>query len=1080
MRKSLLQFLLIFAIATSMVWGQATSGTLSGKVMTAAGAGAPNAAVTITNVDTGVSQRVLTGPDGSFSAAGLPPGTYRMEVETAGFKRMTVREIQLAPPYPATINVTLVPGDIMETVEILGTAPVIQTDNGEVSLGIPTRSVRELPILDRNFQQLAQLTPGVITPTDTIPVSVDPERNRYFSTNGQRPAYNMWHMDGVNNWEPFRGNAIRIQPVESIQQMNLTTATPNAEKGFAAGLIDYNMTRPGANEWHGSLFEFHSNNDLRSRPFFNGEPFDKPRFTYNQFGGTAGGRIIADRTFFFGSYEGSFNRGRNSVLATVPTAEMRAGNFSNVPGAQIFDPNTGDPQTGIGRQPFTGNVIPSGRINPVSRALAAQIPNPNLPGFVNNFQFNAYRTDDWQKADGRIDHRFADHTNLFLRYGFTNAHALDEGVLGSLTGDVRSRVIAQNAIVNVTNVISPSFISEARLAYNRYDQKVNQQLTNNGFIGTVLGPPFGASTGLQFVNIPGLPAFGNPINFPMEGVTNNYNIVWIGSYRSSIHNWKFGTDIRQFRTDGFFNNVAFGPAGGATFTPGASLSPTAGGFGELGAFPNSFAAFLAGTPGSTSAVQFTETPTIRQRWYGFHASDTLQFARRLTLDLGVRYDLYQPIEPRQEGGAMFFNPSTNLLTFAGIGDTPMRGTQRDWKYTNIAPRISFAWQPMDKAVLRGGVAYTTFQPPYQFTGWMPSAILAGEGTNGGFGFVPGGFNPRPLPSAFAGGYPESIVAPNVPLNVMANDTETPYVQNWSIQGQYEFMQGMMGSVGYVGVFGRHLPLVQELNAGVPGSGIAGLPLTSRLRPAEHTVAPPPTGRTASTLLYTTGDNSNYNSLQAMLTKRFSKGLSFQGAYTYSHADGYTFGNQGFLVNPFDRKANYGALEWDRRNMLTLAHLWELPFGAGTNRWQNGWLGYVLGNWQLNGIFTWASGPPLTVTADPLFAGAPNSILFANPVGPIGVGDGTFQGQFELPEPGSLGSRGDFRGQGFRNYDMSVFKTFPVMDRYRLEVRGEVYNISNTPRFVLPVTHIGRAGFGSQPSLNSGFGRQFNVAARLVF
>lgn len=1069
MRKTLLNFLLIFAIASTMVWGQAVSGTLSGRVMTSAGAGVPNAAVTITNVDTAVSQRVLTGPDGAFSAAGLPPGTYRMEVETAGFKRTTVREIQLAPPSPATINVTLVPGDIMETVEVLGTAPAVQTEDGEVALGIPTRSVRELPILERNHQQLTQLQTGVITPTPTVPLVVDPDRNRYFSTNGQRPAFNMWNVDGVNNWEPFRGGAIRVQPVESIQQMNVTTASPSADKGFSAGLINYNLTRPGTNEWHGSLFHFHSNNELRSRPFFNHEPFDKPRHTYNQFGGTVGGRIIPDRTFFFGSYEGSLNRGRTSVLTTVPTADMLAGNFAGVPGVTIYDPATGDPQTGIGRQPFTGNMIPAGRINPTASALAGNVPAPNQDGFLNNYQYNPYRKNDWQKADGRIDHRFGDHTSMFLRYGFSNLQSLDESVLGSALGDTRTRLLAHNAIVNLTNTITPSFISELRLGYNRYDQRMNQHLAgDNGFVGSVLGPAFGSSTSLQFVNVPGLPAFSNPINFPMAGVTNNYNVVWNGSYRSSIHNWKFGADIRQFRTDGFFNNLAWGPSGGANFTPGATLSPSAGGFGALGTFPNAFASFLLGTPGTSGAMQFTETPAIRQTWYGIYASDKIQIARRLSLDLGVRYDLFSPLEARRDGGSMFYNPATNLLSFGGIGATPERGTQRDWDYTNISPRVSFAFQPIDRAVIRGGYSMTYFQAPYQFTGWMPSAVAYGNGTNGSFAFNNGGFTPVALPSAFGNGYPESITAPNIPLNVMANDTEQPYVQTFNLQGQYEIWQGIMGSVGYVGALGRHLPMAQELNAGTPGSGIAGLPLFGAF------------GRTASTLLHTTGDNSNYHSLQTMLTKRFAQGVAFQGAYTYSTVEGYTFGNQGYLVNPFDREANYGNLEWDRNHMLTLAHLWELPFGAGTSRWQNGWLGHVLGNWQINGIFTWASGTPLTVTADPLFAGSPNTMLFANPVGPVGVTAEGFQGQFALPS-GTLGTRGDFRSQGFRNYDMSLFKTIPFMDRYRLELRGEVFNVSNSPRFVLPVTHMGAPGFGSQPAtMNGAFGRQLNVAARFVF
>lgn len=1067
MRKTLLGFLLALILATTMVWGQVVSGTLSGRITTATGEGVSNAAVTITNVDTGVSQRVLTGPDGTFSVAGLPAGTYRVDAEVAGFKRTSMQNVQLVPPTPVTVTITLVPGDIMETVEIMGTAPVIQTDNGEVSLGIPTRSVRELTILDRNFQQLAQLQPGVTPPTSTVPLAVDPAHNRFFSVNGQRPVINLWNMDGVNNYEPFRGTAIRVQPVESIQQMNLTTANYNAEKGFSGGLIEHNLTRAGTNQWHGSLFEFHSNNRLRSRPFFNHEPFDKPRFTYNQFGGTVGGRIIADRTFFFGSYEGNYNRGRTSVLTTVPTPEMLAGNFSGLPGVTIFDPATGN-QFGEGRTPFEGNVIPEGRINPNAQAILSGLPQPNLGGFTNNFQFNPLRKNDWNKFDGRLDHRFADHTSAFLRYGYSNLHSIDESVMGSVLGTgSRTRVVAQNAIGNLTNTITPSFISELRLAYNRYRQLMNH---NDDFAGTVLGPQFGLTPSLQSVNIVGLQAISNPLLFPMRAVNNNYNIVWTGSYRSSFHNLKFGTDLRQFRADGFFNPLQYGPLGSAIFHPGATMSPLVGGFGnlELGAYPNAFASFLVGAPGTIGAMQFTETPTIRQTWYGFHLSDTIQVGRRLSLDLGVRYDLFSPLEPRNDGGAMFYDANTNELLFGGIGSIPERGTQRDWDYRNVSPRISFAFQPIDRTVIRGGYAISYFQTPYQFTGWMPSAIAVGDGTNGSFGTA--SWENLVVPSSgFEGGYPERITAPNVPLNVIAGDTETPYVQTFSLQAQHEVFQGLMGSVAYVGALGRHLPMVQELNLGPAGSGVEGLPLFQRF------------GRTASTSLYTTGDNSNYHSFQAMLTKRFAQGLGFQGAYTFSRVKGYTFGNEGRLLNPFDRESNYGYLDWDRRHLLTLAHVWELPFGAGTNRWNQGWVGQVIGNWQINGIFTWASGTPLTLTADSLFAGQPNGVLFANPVGPVNVGPEGFSGQFVLPTPGTTFDRSSIRSSGYRNYDMSIFRSFPIMDRYKLEFRGEVYNISNTPRFVLPVTHIGTAGFGHQPTtLNGEFGRQFNLAARLIF
>lgn len=1065
MRKIALGFALPLLLASVMLWGQAVSGTLSGRVTAASGAGVPNAAVTITNTDTNVAQKVLTGPDGSFSVAGLAPGTYRIDVETAGFKRTSQQNIQLTTSAPASVNITLQAGNMNETVEIKGTAPVIETNNGAIDLGVDTRTLRELPVIDRNHQQLVETQTGITPPEILYPLIGDPAHNRFFSTNGQSPLVNIWHTDGVVNLEPFRGTAIRVQPVESIQQMNILTSNYNAQNGFAGGGVMHNITRGGTNDWHGSLFEFHSNDELRSRPFFDQGGNPKPRFTYNQFGGTVGKAIVRDKTFFFGSYEGNYNRGENTILTTVPTPAMVGGNFSGVPGVTLFNP------AAPGRTPFGSNTIPAASINPASAAIASQLPAPNLSGFANNYIANTPYENDYQKVDARIDQHFSDSTSAFLRYGYSNVRGLDSSPFGNVIGSgAFDRVVGQQAIANVTHSFTPALLTEFRFGYNRYTTNLGA-----GNAAGALGLGFGNS--LPGITIPGMLPLGTPANQPMYGVDNGFDWVSNWTYHSGHHNVRFGVDIRRMRTDGFYGGLQFGGAGNAIFSPGATLSAGAGGISPLGGFANSFASFLLGAPGQIGATAFTEQPSIRQSEYGTYLTDTIQVGTKLSLDLGVRWDVFSPLEPRRAGGAMFYDPSNNSLNYAGVGGANMHWTGYD--LNNVAPRVSFAYSPTTKTAIRGGYAINYFQNPYLYSGWMPTFTGIAAGVNGSFVPAPGVFGTTAGVTApsFAG--TTSLVngtpAPNIPLNVVPRDIKTPYTQNFSLQVQQEVLPGSVLSVGYVGVLGRQLPYTQELNAALPGTGTAGLPLIGF-------------GRTASTTLYTTGLTSNYNSLQVSLTKRFSQRLSFQGSYTFSKALGYTSGINNMLLNPFDRAANYGPLDWSRQHVLSISHVWELPFGAGTNHLNHGMIAQLVGNWQLNGIFSWATGSPLTITSDPLFCNCPNVTPGATVNGPVtvpgNIGPGaSFFDTGAISTGAGLGNlgRGSLLGPGFTNYDMSLFRSFVFRDQYKLEFRGEVYNIANSPRFGNPVTSLTSPSFGQVTNtLNGAFGRQFDVAVRVLF
>jgi hypothetical protein len=1116
MRKIILQLSCVLLLTVPLAMAQVV-GTLSGKILAGNGTPIPNAAVTVTNAVTGASVKVLSGPDGGFAVAGLPPGTYRVDVETQGYKRTSKPDIHLVAGPPEAITITLQAGSMYESVELRGTAPAIQSDGGQIAIALDTRLVRELPVIDRNHQQLVGLQTGVTPPVVLFDNVRDPDRNRFFSVNGQNPFTNLWLLDNVLNTEPFRDTAIRVIPEEAIQQTQIQTATLPAQRGFTSSGAINDITRPGTNDWHGSLFEFYSGNIIRTRGFFNTPNNPDPRFVYNQMGGTFGGHIIRDKAFVFGSYEGTYANGSNTTLSTVPTPAMVGGDFSAVPGLTLFNPNTGT-ATGALRTPFIGNVIPGGLINPTSAAIARFIPAPNQPGFVNNLVSNVPFQTHGNKADGRTDYNFNDHAAAFLRYGYTNFFSSNASPFGQVIGSgTRGRLIAQNAIGGLTYSFGPALVTDFRFGYNRYDQHINP-LSNNSALAAVLaatpGLPAGTAPGstattpslfnnLVGINIAGINAFGSnglntlglpqfnvfgsagyspfttPVNnafgspafLPENPVDNTFNWVWAWGWHKSNHNVKWGVDIRRIRSDGF-NEFAwnpFGTNGTAYFGPGATMSTTGPALSPFGESSNSFAAFLLGAPNQVGVTNYLATPAIRQTQYGLWLGDVIQFGR-VTLDLGVRWEVYRPLETNNNGSAAFFNPATNTFSLAGVGGNSLHFWRTD--LDAVAPRIGISYRATSKTVVRGGYSIHYFQPAYGFTGFMPTTFGTSSGVQGGFTTATTPFtatvSPGPAPvSAFANGAP----ADNIPAAVTPRFQETPYVQSYNFQVQQEFYYGTVLSAAYVGAVDRHLNFFEQLNSGLPGTGVLGLPLA-------------PTGRVASTFLFDNGLNSNYNSLQASLNKRFAKGLSFMASYTYSKALGYTTAS-GYLINPFDRRANYGPLDFDRKHAFTFGHLWELPFGRNGKNWK----ATLLGGWQVNGIFTWDSGVPVTVTADPIGCNCPNSTVLANVTGPSFVPDDTSRTQvlnpagFAAPAPGTFGNvgRNAVRIPGYRNYDLSLFKRFKVRDRANFELRGEAYNISNTPHFTSPITNVNAPDFGARVStLNGSFGRQVNLALRILF
>ena len=907
-----------------------------------------------------------------------------------------------------------------------------------------------------------------------------------WETNGLSNAANRRNLDGVENDEPFNGGAVFVTPLEAVQQMDVLTSNYDAQSGRAAGTILNPITRSGSNGLHGSIFEFNSNSALAARNFFNPKGYPQASSNINQTGASVGGPIKRDTTFFLMDFEADINRSQNPIVTTVPTSDFRAGNFSTVSGLNLYNPASGL-ANGSGRSLFPNNMIPASQISPVSRALLPFIPLPNSDGFENNLAANVPVRNDGYRGDVRFDHKIGE-TNLFARGSYGDYSTFQGSPLGEL-GGTNGHLQNANAMLGMTHSLSPTLIMDLRLGYTRYADKLNNAL--NSPAASVLGfsdpnASLFANAGLNNLGVPqiqinGMQSFGSTAGYPQYNTDNNWNLVngWhklMG--RNDIH---FGFDIYYIRANGFQNFTA-GPEGAFVFGPGATASPAGTGLGPNGSFANSFAAFLLGAPTQAGRNLPGFTPSYSTWQAAGYLADTVKLTKRLTLDIGARYEVFTPLASRYSNGEFTFDPATNQLTAAN-GSGFSGNAQTNWN--NIAPRIGFAFRPMDRTVIRGGYGINFFQGPLNF---YASSLISNVGVaSGGFGtgFArAGAFNQ--LPSLAAVGL-SPIMAPNSPLSFSPTNMRTPYVQNFDFLIQHDVGKyGLIASIGYVGNLGRELPYSLETNSAAAGAGVLGQPFNT----AQF-------ARTASTIERLTGLTSNYNSLQANLTKRFSQSLSFTMAYTYSRALDYG-GGLNPLLNNLNVRSNYGPADWDRTHMFTVSHVWRLPIGADSNFLHEGIVGRILGPWQIDGVFSWVSGTPFTLTADPTLCNCPGNTPTASTIvtGTTTrfVPVPTFFGFLPIPyqslnfaytQPaantfGNLG-RNSVRGPGFANYNVSLFRSFVLYEQARLEFRAEAYNLTNSAHFANPIANVSSANFGqSIATLPYDPERRLQVAVRILF
>ena len=1080
MAKAFLGFVLAFCCCASAAYGQTVTATLVGDVSDVSGALVPGAQVRVTEEKTGVMRSTKSDSVGAYSLPYLPPGSYRMELESPGMKKVSRSGVEVTGGATVRVDFRLEPGNLTEVVQVTAESPVLQTERGDISKTFDSKAATELPLIDRNYQALASLLPGVGEPVDEL-YQEDPMQNTFVNVNGQSYTGNNTMVDGVDNLDPLLGLTIYIPPAEAVDEVNITTNSYSAEYGRSGGAVINVLTKSGTNQLHGSLFEYNRVTALQARNLFNTVDQPKPNLIRNEFGGTVGGPIRKDKTFFFGSYQGRYVRQAATQSGTLPIDAWRQGNLgSDVGLTTLYDPATGN-SDGTGRQPFAGNIIPGNRINPIAAKILTYVPQPNLSGTQNNQDMNVPSTYDGNSIDGRVDHNLSDTSKLFFKFNQSLFHIVNSSLMGPEIGD---GIIANDAtttgIVGYTHGFSPTLLSEVRAGYNRYWVKVDpaNTLTNPDAGIQVPEANDTSGQGLARIYINGMNGIGGSTNYPLRNADNLFSLINNWTKILPKHTLKFGVELVRIRADRFQpEGLDFGPRGLFQFT--SSTSALNGGPAVNDEFGGAFASFLLGTPDESSRTYMTITPTNRQTQFAGFVQDAWQVSSKLTLNLGLRYDLYTAMQPRYPGGASNYDPANNTLLIAGVGGVGLN-TNVDTQKKNFGPRLGFAYRLNPKSVIRGGYGISYWVGNSGFNGGslstqFPVIYNIQNGVTGDY--IPAG-SLNSIPSVSLISVPSNGIlspAPDQGYFTIPKDYKVPRVHSFNLTLEREVMPGMTVTAAYVGSLGRDLPYYKELNYALPGGGSAGQMLFQEF------------GRTSSTTQLDSGLSNSYHSLQLSANKRFAHGLSFTTAYTWSKAMDYGSDQAWFYINAYLNR-NYGPADFDRTHQVTVSHIYELPFGKGHTFLQHGAAAMLLGGWQVNGIFRAQTGTPFSMLTDPTSCNCPgNNGNFADAISavkyPHGLGPNSLwfdPSAFAAPAPNMFGNAGRnlLRGPGWWNYDASIFRRFPIKERAKIEFRAEFNNLTNTPHWGMPVNSI------SSPNAGEIFyatgQRQIQSAARITF
>ncbi len=1062
-------------LAARQAEAQVLYGSIVGTVEDQTGAVVPNATVNIVNNATGLSRETSTDEGGRYLLQNVLPGSYELKVTAAGFRTLTRSDVVVSINTVTRVDLRLELGLVTEAVTVAAAATMLQTDKSDVHVELNPRAITNLPLPSyRNYQSLINLVPGA-TPAGFQNAVVDtPARALRTEVNGSNPNNNNTRVDGATNiyiWLPH--HVAYVQPVESIDTVNITTNSFDAEQGMAGGAAVTVVTKSGTNDLHGVAFLYHDNQHLKARNYFLRTP-GKPKSIDNITGGTLGGPFIKNKLFYFGSYERTMERSGQSGLYSVPTADIRNGIFPAQ--TTIYDPGTGTVD-GRNREPFANNTIPAARQSAIFRNIQAMLPLPNQPGLLSNYAVSATQALTRDQYDLKVNYNPTARHIFWGKYSRMDALVNGVGAYGALggpalgtygTGDTTTQIVS----FGNTWTIGPTFLLDSVFGYTRFDQ-------------TVYGPDNGKNWGSEVWGIPGT---NNPIGPGADrviqvcpdptcysgqpiiatGYGDNWGNIngWMPLWRNdrsytydlnftkirSAHEFRFGFGLVRFHMDHWQPELGNGPRGYIEFSSGV----TALNGGASPNYLNQYAGALLGLVNQYQKTLQNLYMTNREWQFGWYVRDRWQATRKLTLNLGLRYEYY-PLITRADRGIERWDPATNKVTMGGIGNIPDNNGVTTSKRL-FAPRVGFAYRLNDATVIRSGYGITYDPLPFSrpLRGLYPSTIAAtwvADNPYTYFNRVEQGIPPVPLPDISSGVIDLPPTVDAGPRSMWAGEIHRGYTQSWNFTIERRLPGDIVPSLAYVGTQTVHQLIDRDINAAPPGGGPGGRPLAATQN------------RRITANMWDGWASANYHSLQLAINRQFSKGLLLKGAYTFSKtinlADEDGWASVGRNWGPQIRW-NRARASYDRTHMLVMAWVYELPLGPGKTYLHSGTASKIAGNWQWNGNFYSYTGLPFTVTASGASLNAPGNSQSADQVAPyrkigaIGPGETFFDPlSFRSVTDVRFGSvgRNSLTGPGIIGVDMSLFRTFKLTERLKMEFKAESFNLTNTPHFANPNVNV---------------------------
>jgi hypothetical protein len=1056
-------------LVSGFLWGQTTTGIIVGLVTDSSGAVVPNAQVTITNIETHVSQPALTGSGGFYQSPNLPPGTYDISVEAKGFKRTTATAVPLQINQTARVDVTMELGKVTEQVQVTAAAPLLQTQTSSTGEVIGHHSIVDLPLNGRNYLDLSKLTPGVSDVNgppggSEIPAKVGAAWA--LTINGGRPENSDYLLDGTSARNHFVGTGNMLPSLDAIEEFKIKTNSSSAEFGFSVATVDVGL-KSGTNGFHGSVFEFLRNNDLDSADFFtNRAGAEKTPLHRNQFGSSFGGPIKKNKVFFFGHYEGERQTSGRTALAQVFSLNDRAGDFSAPGNPTIIDWQT--------QQPFPGNKIPQADFSQFAKGTFQSLPLPNtsLPGGINY----AAQVVDFQNADEgglKMDIVGGERDTIMGHFLYANSIFSQHDIV-PLDGELKPARTRSAGLTEI-HTFGTNLVNEFRLGYNYGFVEHAQETTPDpiaqtlfGLINTDTRPE---DRGYPVVLVSGgFAGLGDGFGFVPEGGKNHIfqfvdNITWV----RGRHAMKGGFDIRKMRYRGI--NAAL-PRGAAIIN------------GQYSGLPQSDliqGLVEEGGGGSGDPVFYDLTTS-----FGAFLADDIRVFPNLTLNVGVRWEYYQPpVDVNNEGRQVFldlFNTGDFLLVNKGQWRPGIWAPDKD----NFAPRLGLAWRVQPRMSVRAayGMFYNGMLPQGNELSSLHNNIpfrpvnLAVGGANTPI-FASDIIQP-PVPNDIAL-FPKEYPNPSLSPFVIDPSGVTPYVQQWNIGVEREFGPNLLIDLGYVGSHGIRL-----WGRGDPNQATQDVDL-SNPTPIQSRRPFPWIG---GTTYVRPGYQSWYNAFQAKVEKRYSKGFTFLGSFTWGMNLDEQSATNSIQTTEYNQRLDKGPSPNDSRLRLVMSGIYEIPVGKGMQFGSN--FGPIpnalLGHWQLNMITKFQSGFAMDIQSSISSNqgeawNRPNRVCDGNLPKSKRTIDRFIDTSCFVAQPfGAIGDAGrdPVTGPGINNWDLSIFKAFAALpnERLRVEIRGEFFNAWNHTQFV--------GGTMTLPSPSFGFitsdmpGREIQVGARLVF